>query len=77
MVRSLVARGVGYSLLIQRPALDASYEGRELKMHRISDTGIPPLPVVLARPAGSQPTRRAAAFAEFCHATVARYSELT
>ena len=27
MVRSLVARSLGYSLLIQRPAIDASYEG--------------------------------------------------
>ncbi|MEU6176119.1 LysR family transcriptional regulator [Streptantibioticus parmotrematis] len=71
MVRSLVARGFGYSLLIQRPALDYSYEGREVTVRPISDEVVP-LPVVLARPAGSLPTRRAAAFAAFCHDCVAR-----
>ncbi|QNE14382.1 LysR family transcriptional regulator [Pseudarthrobacter sp. NBSH8] len=30
VIRSLVARGVGYSLVIQRPAIDLSYEGLEL-----------------------------------------------
>ncbi|MET7619227.1 LysR family transcriptional regulator [Streptomyces sp. NPDC005408] len=76
MVRSLVARNVGYSLLIQHPALDVSYEGRPLEIRRIHDPVVP-LPVVLARPSGAQPTRRAAAFASFLHETVARYPELT
>jgi DNA-binding transcriptional LysR family regulator len=30
VIRSLVARGIGYSLAIQRPAVDLSYEGLEL-----------------------------------------------
>ncbi|MFB7941842.1 LysR substrate-binding domain-containing protein [Streptomyces sp. NPDC056049] len=70
-VRSLVARGVGYSLLIQRPFADVSYEGRGLVTRTISD-GIRPLDVVLARPAGVRLTRRAAAFTAFCHASVPR-----
>jgi DNA-binding transcriptional LysR family regulator len=76
LARSLVARGVGYSLLIQRPAVQLSYEGRPLRPHPIADD-VPPLTLVLARPAGVQLTRRAAAFAEFCRATVADYPELT
>lgn len=30
VIRSLVARGVGYALVIQRPAVDRSYEGLEI-----------------------------------------------
>ncbi|MFI5808445.1 LysR family transcriptional regulator [Streptomyces sp. NPDC051561] len=70
MVRSLVARGVGYSLLIQRPVLDLSYEGRQLQLRGITDE-IEPLPVVLAHPTGAQLTRRAAAFATFCRSSMA------
>ncbi|MFD4029888.1 LysR family transcriptional regulator [Streptomyces sp. NPDC058637] len=73
MVRSLVARGVGYSLLIQHPRPDVSYEGRALVVRRIKDT-VRPLPVVLARPTGSRLTRRAAAFAAFCHANASAYA---
>lgn len=71
MVRSLVARGAGYSLLIQRPTLDVSYEGLAVQVRPIAD-GVPPLPVGLAWPSGSHPTRRAAAFAAFCRSAVAR-----
>ncbi|MER6559061.1 LysR family transcriptional regulator [Streptomyces sp. NPDC001027] len=71
VVRSLVARGTGYSLLIQRPALDISYEGRAVHTRRIADR-VDPLDVGLARLAGTQPTRRAAAFASFCRTNVTR-----
>ncbi|RCH64274.1 LysR family transcriptional regulator [Streptomyces sp. SDr-06] len=74
MVRSLVARGVGYSLLIQRPTPDLSYEGRTLAVRRIEDE-VQPLSVVLARPAGVQLTRRAAAFATFCRVMSAEYTD--
>jgi DNA-binding transcriptional LysR family regulator len=37
MVRSLVARSLGYSLLIQRPALDVSYEGLPLVCRPLAD----------------------------------------
>ncbi|GAA3677367.1 LysR substrate-binding domain-containing protein [Arthrobacter ginkgonis] len=36
VIRSLVARGVGYSLVIQRPAVDRSYEGLELVARPLS-----------------------------------------
>jgi DNA-binding transcriptional LysR family regulator len=69
MVRSLVARGVGFSLLIQRPAAEVSYEGRPLVTRPIADD-LDPLPVVLAWPSDAVPTRRAAAFAEHCRAVL-------
>jgi DNA-binding transcriptional LysR family regulator len=75
MVRSLVARGVGYSLLIQHPAVDISYEGRRLAIRPIYEK-IVPIPVVLARPADVQLTGRAAAFSEFCFTSLADYKEL-
>lgn len=61
MVRSLVARGHGFSMLIQHPAVEVSYEGLPLVMRPVADP-IDPTPVVLARPASVQPTRRAQAF---------------
>lgn len=71
LTRSLVARGLGYSLLIQNPATDVSYEGRRLRLLPIEDD-VPPLPVVLARHADARLTPRARAFAEFCRATIQR-----
>lgn len=36
VIRSLVARGAGYSLAIQRPAVDRSYEGLELAVRPLN-----------------------------------------
>lgn len=35
VIRSLVARGIGYSLFIQRPAIDRSYEGLEIAVRAV------------------------------------------
>ncbi|MCZ0991710.1 LysR family transcriptional regulator [Streptomyces diastatochromogenes] len=69
-VRSLVARGLGYSLLIQQPAPAVSYEGLPLAACTIRED-VPEMPVLLAWPARAKLTRRAKAFAEFCHRTLA------
>lgn len=69
MVRSLVARGYGFSMLIQRPPNEISYEGLPLVVRPVADA-IEPTPVVLARPETAQPTRRAQAFARHCHAVL-------
>lgn len=65
MVRSLVARSLGYSLLIQRPAIDASYEGLPLVCLPLVR---PPytLTIVIGAAKGAKPTRRATAFVEHC-----------
>lgn len=70
MVRSLVARSLGYSLLIQRPAIDASYEGLPLvclPLVRPART----LTIVAGTAKGAKPTRRATAFVEHCRDTLA------
>lgn len=60
LTRSLVARGLGYSIIIQRPAIDASYEGLPLAAREI----VPAVPGVGARmvwPKGVRLTDRAQA----------------
>ncbi|MFI6284866.1 LysR family transcriptional regulator [Streptomyces sp. NPDC051018] len=68
-VRSLVARGLGYSLLIQRPASGVSHEGKPLAECPIREQ-VPDMPVLLAWPARAKLTRRAAALADFCRRTL-------
>ena len=63
--RSLVARNLGYGLLISRPAADVSYEGRPLVARRIAGDPLA-IDVSLAWVAGVRRTRRARAFAEHC-----------
>jgi DNA-binding transcriptional LysR family regulator len=65
MVRSLVARGRGYSLLIQRPAVELSHEGLPIVHKPIRDP-LPEMSVVLATPTGAQLSRRAQAFLDYC-----------
>lgn len=69
-VRSLVARGIGWSILMQRPAIEVSYENLPLKTLAIRDK-VEDLAVVLATPASARPTRRAEAFVEFCRRSFA------
>jgi DNA-binding transcriptional LysR family regulator len=66
LVRSLVGRGLGYTLLINRPVGDMSYEGRPLAAVPIAGPSAA-IEVVLVRLADTRPTRRARAFAEHCH----------
>ncbi|MFF0494396.1 LysR family transcriptional regulator [Nocardia sp. NPDC004068] len=75
MVRSLVGRGLGYSLLIQKPQVDYSYEGRPVAAMPISDP-VDPLPVVLARAEEVQLTRRAQAVASYCEEVLSRTHRL-
>jgi DNA-binding transcriptional LysR family regulator len=69
-VRSLVARGLGYSLLIQRPTSGVSHEGVPLAECEIREE-VADMPVLLAWPTRAKLTRRAKAFADFCHRTLA------
>jgi DNA-binding transcriptional LysR family regulator len=63
MVRSLVARSLGYSLLIQRPAGDVSYEGLPVICRPVANPGRRQT-IVAGTPRGARPTRRCAAFVE-------------
>jgi DNA-binding transcriptional LysR family regulator len=64
LARSLVARGIGYSMTVQQPALARSYEGLEVLALPLRDN-VPTTPVVLGWASGPL-TRRAQAFAEHC-----------
>ena len=61
----MVGNGVGYSLLVTRPAGDRSYDGRPLACRPLTDR-VEPGRVVLARLAQSRPTRLVEAFAAHC-----------
>jgi len=65
LARSLVARGIGYSMTVQQPALSTSYEGLEVIAVPLRDA-VPTTPVVLGWAGGGPLTRRAQAFAEHC-----------
>ncbi|WP_326565208.1 LysR family transcriptional regulator [Amycolatopsis rhabdoformis] len=65
LARSLVARGLGYSMTVQQPALSHSYEGREIVALPLLDEA-PTTPVVMGWPAGGPLTHRAQAFLDHC-----------
>ena len=66
-VRGMVGNGMGYSLLVTRPAGDQSYDGRPLACRPLADD-VEPGRVVLARLGQSRPTRLTEAFVEYCRA---------
>jgi DNA-binding transcriptional LysR family regulator len=72
-VRSLVASGAGYSLLLQRPSPQATYAGPPL-VHREIAEDVRTVDVVLAHARDARLTRRAQAFAEFCRVTFSETS---
>jgi DNA-binding transcriptional LysR family regulator len=65
IVRCLVARGIGYSILVQRWPIDVSYEGKLIASRPIADP-TKTRDAVVAWPHGTRLTRRAAALVEFC-----------
>lgn len=64
-VRSFVASGHGYSVLNQRLVHDLTYVGAPVVPLPVLDE-VPGIEVMLVRPHGIRPTRRAQAFADVC-----------
>ena len=64
LVRALVARNLGYAVLIQRPKHDTTYEGLPLVIREIANP-IPPLAVTFAWPKTIHLHRRVMAFVTF------------
>jgi DNA-binding transcriptional LysR family regulator len=64
-VRSFVAKSHGYAVLNQRLHSDMTYSGGKVVALTLTDN-FPPIEVMLVRPEGVQPTRRALAFEETC-----------
>lgn len=69
LVRSLVARGLGYSILLQRPRFDHSYEGLPIVAKTISP-GFPPSAVVVFWRSDVRLTDRAKALVTYAQKTV-------
>ena len=65
LARAMVARGIGYTLSVQRPVVSRSVEGIPFRTVPLRDT-VPTTPLVLARAAGGRLTRRAEIFAAYC-----------
>ncbi len=66
-VRALVGRGLGYGILVQRPANAASYEGYPVAMLEIAPA-VPPVGVDVIWPARPAPTARTRALIDFARA---------
>lgn len=66
-VRSMVGNGVGYSILVTRPASDLTYDGRKLVCLPLVDE-VEPGRVVLARSHQARPTRLSQTFEAHCKA---------
>jgi DNA-binding transcriptional LysR family regulator len=65
LARALVGRGMGYALLVQRPANDRTYEGKKVVVKEISEP-VGDFRILLAWPKGTRLNQRAQAFVEFC-----------
>ncbi len=65
LARAMVARGLGYTLSVQRPAVERSVEGRAFRTVPLRDD-VPTTPLVLGRAAGGRATRRAEVFMGYC-----------
>ncbi|WP_206447200.1 LysR substrate-binding domain-containing protein [Agrococcus sp. KRD186] len=63
-VRALVGRGLGYGILVQRPANPASYEGYPVAMKEIAPP-VAPVGVDVIWPATPAPTARARALIDY------------
>jgi len=64
LVRSLVARNLGYAVLVQRPATNLTYEGMPVVIRSIADP-LPPLSVIFAWPAHIHLHRRVDALVKY------------
>jgi DNA-binding transcriptional LysR family regulator len=63
--RSFVGRGLGWTLLLQRPAMDVTYEGLPLALRTVVDPVPAPVRVVLAWRRDAVPSRVAQTFVDF------------
>ncbi|AEF41224.1 LysR substrate-binding domain-containing protein [Hoyosella subflava] len=63
--RAFVGRGLGWTLLVQRPALDVTYEGLEVAVKKVTEPEMEPVAIVVAWHPQSLPSRVTRAFIEF------------
>ena len=75
-VRGMVARGLGYTVLVQRPPVNMSYDGLPLAMLEI-DGPVGRSDICVAYTASDRPSLRLRAFIEFCERIGAEREEGT
>lgn len=75
-VRGMVARGLGFSVLNQRPVLDGTYSGGRVEGRPIADD-VPSLSVVVARMESMRPTTRARAVTDRAREVIHRLRSVT
>jgi DNA-binding transcriptional LysR family regulator len=63
--RAFVGRGLGWTLLVQRPALDVTYEGLPVVLRDIAEPVLDQVAVVIAWHPNALPSRVTRAFIEF------------
>ncbi|MEU3273291.1 LysR family transcriptional regulator [Saccharomonospora sp. NPDC006951] len=68
-IRSLVARGLGYTIIMGRPHGDLTYDGKPIVYRPIADE-IPPNHVVLATACGARRAARVEALRAYCHEAI-------
>ncbi|GAA3737707.1 DNA-binding transcriptional LysR family regulator [Spinactinospora alkalitolerans] len=64
-IRSIVARGLAYSVLMGRPLGDRTYEGLPVAYRRIKDD-LPANSVIIAHPRGSSPSAKVQTLIDYC-----------
>ena len=64
-IRAMVARGLGYTIIMGRPYGDRTYDGLPLAYRRIADE-VPANNVVVAYPQGTVPTAKIRTLIAFC-----------
>ncbi|MER8073420.1 LysR family transcriptional regulator [Streptomyces sp. NPDC094034] len=69
-IRSLVARGLGYTIIMGRPHGDLTYDGRSIVYRPIADE-LPANYVVLATAPGARQTARIEALRAYCREAIA------
>ena len=70
MIRCLVASGLGFSLLNQRPRSDQAYNGGKLRMIPLENQQSRPLQIVVARHVDLSPSVRAAVVGDLMHKVI-------
>lgn len=73
-IRSMVARGLGYTIIMGRPFGDYTYDGLPISYRPIADD-IPANAVVVAYPQGATPTAKIGTLVSFCRLEFATEGE--
>ncbi|MFB6674569.1 LysR family transcriptional regulator [Streptomyces sp. NPDC056390] len=75
-IRSMVARGLGYTIIMGRPYGDRTYDGLPLAYRPIADE-VPPNSIVVGYPEGTLPTAKMRTLIAYCRHEFAQEGQLS